>query len=100
MARAGGELAEAERAHLTAQSLLCDRQAELVPYPLRQIDEAPADYPVRCGDRPRFNSLCKRAALFIVQDRCLARGLARYQSVRTIGVEADHPVPHDLKCDA
>lgn len=77
VAGAGRELAEAQRAHLSAESLLGNRKAELVPYPLCQIDEAPTDHPMCCGDWTRFDLLCKSVALCSAQDRDFAGGLTR-----------------------
>ena len=94
------ELAEAQRAHLAAQRLLGDRQAELVPFPLCQIDEAPADHAVRRGYRTCFDLLYKRAAPLIAQDRYLAGGFSRCQPVRSLSIEADYPVPNDLQGQA
>lgn len=97
MARASRELAEAQRAHFPAQRLLCDRQAELVPHPFCQIDEAPTDHTVRCRDRTCLDLLGESTTLCIIQDRDCARGFARYQSVRAVGVETDYLVPNDLQ---
>ena len=72
MARPGRQLAEAHRAQLPAQGLLGDRDGELVPDPLCEIDQPPADHPVSRRDRPALDNPGKRLALGLVELRRLA----------------------------
>src|SRR3954454_25087186 len=54
MARAGRELAVVHGPQLPAQRLLGDGEAELLPEPLDQIDQAPAHHAVDGRDRARI----------------------------------------------
>ena len=92
MARAGRELAIAHRAQLAAQGLLGDRDAELLPEPLRQIDQT-ASAPRRgppgsgpCSMRPQGR------AMRGVEPGGLAGRLAVDQARWPIGVETG-PAP-------
>ena len=76
------ELAIAHRPQFPAQREARHRQAELIPDPLRQIDEPPADNAMGGGDRASLNLLGQAGALLVVQDRSLARCFARRQSLR------------------
>ena len=87
MARPGRQLAEAHRAQLPAQGLLGDRDGELVPDPLPQIDQPPANNPVNRWDRPALDNLGKPRALCLVEPRPLTRRLAIDKTVRPRRVE-------------
>ena len=50
MAGPGRELAVAHGAQLPTECLLGDRDAELLEYPLRQIDQPPSYHPVDSRD--------------------------------------------------
>jgi len=99
MARPGGELAEAHRAQLAAQGLFGDRDAELIPDPLREIDQPPANHPVNRRDRPALDNPDKRLALGLVELRRLTRRLAVDKIVRPRRVEPQHPVEDRLQTD-
>ena len=99
MARPGGELAEAHRAQLPAQGLFGDRDAELVPDPLREIDQPPANHPVNRRDRPALDNPDKRLALGLVELRRLTRRLAVDKTVRPRRIEPQHPVADRLQTD-
>jgi hypothetical protein len=90
------QLAEAHRAQLPAQRLLRDRQAKLVPDPLREIDQPPANDPVNCRDRPALDNPDKGLALRFVEPRCLTWRLAIDKTARPRVVEPHHPVTHRL----
>ena len=97
MPRPCRELAIAKSAKFAADRLHADRDTELLPYPLRQIDQTPANHPVDGWDRPTLNLFRQRAPL-----RCAHQGRRSWrpavdQAVRALRIEAHHPVPHDLQ---
>ena len=65
MAWCGRQLAIAQSAQLAAQCLLGDRQAELIAYPLCQIDQPPTNNPVRRRYRPGFHDLYQCTGSFV-----------------------------------
>ena len=93
------ELAEAERPQLPPDRRRAHRHPELLPQPLHEVDQPPAHHPVAPGLGAGLHRTRQRRALLRRQRRRLARGLAVDQPVRTFGVEAHHPVPHDLQPD-
>src|SRR6185436_3531277 len=97
MAGAGRELAIAHLAQDAAQGRLRERDLELLPDPLHQIDQPPAHDAVDGGDRPRFDHRGERAAMRGTEPGRLAGRLAVEQAGRSSGVEPDHPVPDDLQ---
>ena len=72
MAGSCRELAVAHRAKLPAQRLLGDRDAELLVYPLRKIDQPPAHDTVDRRDRAALDHPYNRLALQIIEPRGLA----------------------------
>jgi hypothetical protein len=74
--------------------------AKLVMEPPHQIDQPLANNSMDRRDRAAFNDLRKGPTLGIVQQRGLARRLPVEESVRPPGIEAHHPVAHDLQCHA
>ncbi len=96
MARSGRELAIAHGSQLMPEGLLADRQLELVPQPLGQVDDPPAHDTVSGRNRPRLDDLLQRAAVPVIEDRLRPRRLACRKPFRPIRVETHHPVPHDL----
>lgn len=64
-----------------------------------QTRKPPAHDAVRRRDRPGLEDLGKPGALFVIQDRRPPRRLAGRQPLRTIFVESQEPVAHDLKRD-
>ena len=67
MARARGELAISETAKLAAQRLLADREPELFPDPLRQVDQSPSDHTMRRRDWSGLDHTKQRVALLCVE---------------------------------
>ncbi len=100
MARPSRQLAEAHGTQLPAQGLFGDRQAELVPDPLCQIDQPPANDPVDRRDWPTLDNPDKGLALRLVEPRCLTRRLAVDKTIRPCRVEPQHPVTHRLSANA
>ena len=74
--RPGGELGIAHRPQLPAQRLPADREAEALPDPLHEVDEAPAHHAVEIGLRTRLDRRGERRAMLRLQERRLARRLA------------------------
>ena len=99
MARAGRELAVAHGPQLPAQGLLGHTDAELLQDPLREIDQPPAHDAMDRRDRTTFDHFRDRGPVRVVQPRGLSGRLAVDQTIRPIGVELHHPVPHDLQRD-
>jgi hypothetical protein len=97
MPGAGRELAIAHGAKLPAQRLLGDDDTELLPNPLAKIDDPPPHDPIDRRDRPALNDRRQRRAVLSVQSRFLSWSLSVNQPVGAMGVELDHPVPHDLQ---
>ena len=97
MPRPGREFAIAHGAQLTAQRLLRDREPELLPKPLAEIDQPPAHHAVDRGRRPGLDHRRECRALRHAQPRRLARCLAVDQAWRARRVEPQHPVAHDLQ---
>src|SRR3954452_14901691 len=76
MARAGRELAIIHAAQLAAQRLLGDRDLELLPDTLGQIDQPPAHHAVNRRDRARVDPGDERCPMRVGELRGLARRLA------------------------
>ena len=100
MARTGRELSIAKGAQLAAQRLLGDRDAELLPNPLDEIDQAPAHDTVDGRDRALVDDTLQSLTLLVVEKRTGTWRPAGHQTLWSVGVEAKHPVPHDLQRDA
>jgi hypothetical protein len=99
MARAGRQLAIAERAQLTAQRRLAHRNSELIPEPLHQVLQPPAHHPVNGRDRAALHQGEQGLAVMSTQLADIPRRLAIDQAFGSMGVEAHHPVPHRLQPD-
>src|SRR5829696_6311642 len=99
MTRTRGELAIAQRPPLTAQGLLRDRDPELLPEPLDQIDETPTHYSVHRRDRAIIDARHQRRSMRVGEPRGLAGRLAVDQPLRPVRVELHDPIPHDLPRD-
>ena len=69
MARTGRELSIAKGAQLAAQRLLGDRDAELLPNPLDEIDQAPAHDTVDGRDRALVDDTLQSLTLLVVEKR-------------------------------
>ena len=100
VARTGRQFAVAQGAQFPAERLLGDGDAELLEYPLRQIDQPPAHYAVDSRDRAALDHPHNGLALHIVELRWLTRRFAVQETVGTPRVEPQHPIPDDLKSDA
>lgn len=98
MARAGRELAVSHRMQLAAERLPGHADPELLPDPLAQVDQPPADHAVDGRHRPALDHGRQRRTLLVVEPRRLARRLAVEQAIRTVRVEPHDPVPDDLQC--
>ena len=99
MARTGRELAIVHGPQLPAQRLLGDRDAELFPEPLDEVDQAPAHHAMDRRDRALVDPGHQGRAMRIGELGRLAGRLAVDQPVRAMGVELHHPVAHDLQRD-
>lgn len=66
MARPRGQLAIAEGAQFPADRLRADRDAELFPDPLRQIDQPPAYHAIHRGYRSALDDRGQRLPLHLV----------------------------------
>jgi hypothetical protein len=100
MARAGRELAVVHGPQLPTKRLLRDGQAELVPDPVHEVDQAPAHHAVDGRYGSLLEHVAQRRALCGIQNGGAARGLSVEQPVRAVFVEADDPVAHDLQTHA
>jgi hypothetical protein len=97
MARAGRELAVVHGPQLAAQRLLGDGEAELLPEPLDQIDQAPAHHAVDGWDRARIDPGHQGRAMRIGEPRRGPWCPAGPEALRSPSVEAQHPIAHDLQ---
>jgi len=97
MARTGRELAIAQSPQLPAQGLLRDREAELLPEPLDQIDQAPAHHAVDGRNGPLLDDGLQGLSVLLREPRRGARRSAGEEALRSFGVEAQHPIAHDLQ---
>ena len=100
VARSGRELAVAHGAQLPAECLLGDRDAEFLEDPLRQIDQPPAHHAMDRRDRATLDHAGDGLTLEVIELGRFTWRLAVQESVRPASVEAQHPVPDDLKPDA
>src|SRR5262245_56476467 len=75
------------------------RDAEFLEDPLRQIDQPPAHHAMHRRDRATLDHAGDGLPLSVVELGRLSCRLAIQETVRTAGVEAQHPVPDDLKSD-
>src|SRR5665811_1119895 len=97
MTRAGRQLAIAHSAQFAAERLLGDRDTELLEYPLCEIDQPPAHHAMDRRNWAVLDHPGDRLALGIIELGGLPRRLAVQQPVGPASVEAQHPVPDDLK---
>jgi len=65
----------------------------------RQIDQPPAHHAMHRRDRATLDHAGDGLPLSVVELGRLSCRLAIQETVRTAGVEAQHPVPDDLKSD-
>src|SRR6516164_2690461 len=97
--RTGGAFAVAHGSQLPAERLLGDSDAEFLEDPLRQIDQPPAHHAMHRRDRATLDHAGDGLPLSVVELGRLSCRPAIQETVRTAGVEAQHPVPDDLKSD-
>ena len=97
MARTGRELAIVHGAQLARQCLLGDRDAELLPEPRDQIDQAPAHHAVDGRKGTLVNDGLQSLSVLIVEPRRSPWRSAGQKALRSLGVEAQHPIAHDLQ---
>ena len=88
-----------KRTQLPAQSPPADRERELVPDPLCQVDQAPAHHIMHGRDRAGLHHPRQGTALIGVEHRAATRRLAVDEPGRPLGIEPDDPVAHDLERD-
>ena len=77
-----------------------DDDCELVPDPLAQIDDPPANHAVHRRDRSVLHHCCQRSSVLVLQAWRLAGCLTVDQTVCTLRIEPQHPIAHDLQRDA
>jgi hypothetical protein len=94
------QLAVAHGAKLAAQRLRADRHRELVLDPLNEIDQPPAHNAVRRRDGAALDSRRQRCPLAGVEPRATPGRFAVDQSIGSVAVEPQHPVPNRLQADA
>ena len=99
MARARRQLAEAHGAKLPAHRLLRDREPELLPNPLHQINDAPAHHAMHRRDRAALDNPRERRAL-VANESAGCPAPCRSPARPAPGVESQHPVPDDLQPNA
>jgi hypothetical protein len=97
MARAGRELAIAHGPQLAAQGLLGDGEAELLPDPCDQIDQAPAHHAVDRRNGTLIDDGLQGLSVLLGEPRRGSWRPARQKALRSPGVEAQHPIAHDLQ---
>jgi hypothetical protein len=100
VARARRELGKTHGAQRSPDRRLVNRDPELLKEPARQVLASPAHHAVDGRDRAAFHHPGQSLALVLVQLGAVARRLAVDEPFGTMLVEAQHPVPHDLKGDA
>ena len=66
---------------------------------MRQVPEIPAHHTMDRRDQPALDEPCQRFAWIVIELGQLARRLSVDQSLRTIPIDAQHPVPDHLKPD-
>src|SRR5262249_46661114 len=94
-----GCLPEPIASQLPAGSRFGDFVADSFHVPLRQTDRPPAPPAMHRGDRATLDHAGDGLPLSVVELGRLSCRLAIQETVRTAGVEAQHPVPDDLKSD-
>src|SRR5215207_609790 len=99
MARTGRELAIVHGPQFARQRLLGDRDAELLPDPLDEVDQTPAHHAVEGRNGPLLDDGLQGRAMGVGELGGLSRRLAVDQALGPMGVELHHPVAHDLHRD-
>jgi len=99
VARTRGDLAIPQRPQLAAHRGLAERDAELFPYPLRQIRQTPAHHLVDRRYRAALDDLGQGLTLRVIELGPVARRLAVDQPRRAPRIEAQRPVADGLRPD-
>lgn len=97
MAWTGRELAKAQSTEFAAQRLLGDDDPELVPQPLAEIDDAPADHAMDGRVWAVLDRSHQGPTVRIGESRWLTGPLAVDQPVRTVRVQLQNPITNDLE---
>src|SRR4051794_39460821 len=97
MAWAGRELAIVHGPQLARQRLLGDRDPELFPEPCNQIDQAPAYHAVDRRKGTLIDDGLQGLSVLVIEPRRGTWRSAGQEALRSLGVEAQHPIPHDLQ---
>ena len=97
MARAGRELAIVHGPQLARQCLFGDRDPELLPEPLDQIDQAPAHHAVDGRNGTPIDDGLQSLSVLIGEPRRSPWCPAGPEALRSPRVEAQHPIAHDLQ---
>ena len=100
MPRPCRNLAIAKSAKFAADRLHADRETEFLPYPLRQVDQTPADHPMDGGDRPTLNHIRQRTPLRWAHQGRRSWRSAVDQPAGALRIESHHPIPHDLQANS
>lgn len=87
MTRPGREFAVAHGTQFPAERLLSDGDAELLEYPLRQIDQPPAHHAMDCRDRAALDHSDDRLAMIVIELGGLTWRLGVQQPGRASRVE-------------
>jgi hypothetical protein len=82
---------------LAAERLLRDADLVFLPDPLAEIDDPPADHAVHRRVRAVLDHHRKHCALLVIEPRRLAGSRAVDQSPRTVRVEPQNPITHNLQ---
>ena len=97
MARTSRQLAIAECTQFSAHSLLGDADAELLPCPLAQVDDPPANHAVDGRNGAALDYRGQSRPMGRVQPRRLTRRLVVDEPVWAVSIQLQHPVPDELQ---
>jgi hypothetical protein len=97
MARTGRKLAIVHGPQLAAQRLFGDGEAELLPEPLDEVDQPPAHHAVEGRNGPLLDDGLQSLSVLAVEPRRSTRRAAGPEPLGSLGVEAQHPIAHDLQ---
>lgn len=99
MVRTGRQFDEAYALEGYAHRVFADAHTEFFMEPGNLILDPPTDRSVQCGDQSFPGDLRQDRAVF---SRQLGRGIGRFavnQPLRSLGGEAQHPIPDNLNRD-
>ena len=100
MSRPGRKLDVSQSAQFPPQGLAAHRNTELLPYPLRQIRQSPANDTVNSRQRTALDNLNQRLAVRIIKKRGGPWRLLVNEAVRALGIEPQHPIANNLQPNA